>query len=256
MVASTTPVVVAIHRVRNPRGPPASVARFGCASYNSTVISSERVALIFDMDNTLIGSRIDFAALRRSVIGLLRAAGAVRHSEEELMPLAFAQLIAIGSAHDCAHGTTLAGRIWEIVEVHEAAGLHDAPPLDAAAEILNALRARGFRIAILTNSGRKGALGALRLAGLIDCAETIVARDDMPAMKPAGDGVGEVVRRLGDVDRVYVIGDSWIDGAAAAEAGARFIAYRRAIQDFAERGVLPWKSISHLSELLTIDFST
>ena len=220
------------------------------------MIAAQRVALIFDMDNTLIGSRIDFAALRRSVIGLLRAAGAVRQSDEDLMPLAMAQLIAIGSAHDCAHGTTLAGRIWELVEVHEAAGLRYAPPLDEAGQILTALRARGFRIGILTNSGRRGALGALRLAGLIDCAETIVARDDMRAIKPAGDGVGEVVRRLGDVERVYVIGDSWIDGAAAAEAGARFIAYRRAATDFADRGVRPWTSIGHLSELLTLDFST
>ena len=65
-----------------------------------------------------------------------------------------------------------------------------------------------------------------------------------------------VVRRLGDLERVYVIGDSWIDGAAAAQAGARFIAYRRAATDFADRGVVPWRSIGHLSELLTLDFST
>jgi phosphoglycolate phosphatase len=220
------------------------------------VIAAHRVALVFDMDNTLIGSRIDFAALRRSVIALLRAAGAVHQPDQALMPLALAQLIAIGSAHDCTHGTTLASRLWEIVETHEAAGLRDAPPLDEAGQILTALRARGFRIAILTNSGREGALGALRLAGLIDCAETIVARDDVRAIKPAGDGVGEAVRRLGDVERVYMIGDSWIDGAAAAEAGARFIAYRRAARDFADRGVRPWRSIGHLSELLTLDFST
>jgi phosphoglycolate phosphatase len=219
------------------------------------MVAPRRVALIFDMDNTLIGSQIDFLAIRRALVALLRAAGAVLDADEVLMPLPLAQLAAIGSAHDCAHGTDLARRIWEIIEAHEATGLRNAPPLDKADEVLAALRARGFRIAILTNSGRAGALEALRLAGLIECAETIVARDDVRAMKPAGDGVGEAVRRLGDIKQAYVIGDSWIDGAAAAQAGALFIAYRRAAEDFKDRGIRPWRTIEHLSELLTLDFS-
>ncbi len=223
--------------------------------YNARMVAAGRIALVFDMDNTLIGSHIDFPAIRRALIALLRAAGAVDDTDEALMRRALAQLIALGAAHDLEHGTALVPCMWETIEAHETAGLRDALPLDNAREILEALRVRGFRIAVLTNNARAGALDALRAANLFHATEVLVARDDVRSLKPAGDGVTEAARRLGQVERLYVIGDSWIDGAAAAEAGARFIAYRRPAQDLHDRGVRPWRTIAHLAELLTIDFT-
>jgi len=223
--------------------------------YNARMVAAGRIALVFDMDNTLIGSHIDFPAIRRALIALLRAAGAVDEMDEALMRRALAQLIALGAAHDLEHGTALVPRMWETIEAHETAGLQDARPLDNAREVLEVLRARGFRIAVLTNNARAGALDALRTANLSHTMEVLVARDDVRSLKPAGDGVTEAARRLGQVERLYVIGDSWIDGAAAAEAGARFIAYRRPARDLHDRGVRPWRTIAHLAELLTIDFA-
>jgi len=219
------------------------------------MIAPGRVALIFDLDNTLIGSRIDFPAIRRSLIALLRTAGAVSEPDTELMRRPLAQLVALGTAHDRAHGTTLAPQMWEIIEAHEVDGLRDAPPLDDAAKVLGTLRARGFRIAILTNNSRAGALEALAAARLIDRAEVLVARDDVRALKPSGDGVAEAARRLGRIDQVYVIGDSWIDGAAAAQSGAKFIAYRRPVEELRDRGIEPWRRIMHLAELLDLDLT-
>ena len=214
-----------------------------------------RVALIFDMDNTLIGSRIDFPAIRRSLIALLRTAGAAGQADDVLMRYALAHLIALGAAHDRVHGTALTRRMWEIIETHESDGLQDALPLDGAGEVLATLRARGFRLAIVTNNGRAGALDALRAAALLDLVDVIVARDDVPALKPAGDGVAEAARRLGAIERTYVIGDSWIDGAAAAACGARFIAYRRPSEELRDRGVHPWRTIAHLADLLAIELA-
>ncbi len=142
-----------------------------------------RVALIFDMDNTLIGSHIDFPAIRRSLIALLRAAGAAGEADDVLMRYALAHLIALGAAHDRVHGTTLTPRMWEIIETHETDGLQHALPLDGAGEVLATLRARGFRLAILTNNGRTSALDALRAAALHDQVDVIVARDDVRAMR-------------------------------------------------------------------------
>ncbi len=217
------------------------------------MIDAGRIALIFDMDNTLIGSQIDFPAIRRALIALLRAAGAAEEPDDALMRRALAQLVAIGAGHDRTHGTMLTRRMWEIIEAHEAHGLRGALPLDDAGDVLAALRARGFRIAILTNTGRAGALDALRATELLEWAEVLVARDDVRALKPAGDGVAEAARRLGDVERLYVVGDSWIDGAAAAASGARFIAYRRSAEELQDRGVRPWRTILHLTELLDLD---
>gem|GEM_PF-201516 len=220
--------------------------------YSTSVMAPGGIALIFDMDNTVLGSRIDFTAIRRELVSVLRAARATAEAPDALMGRAIAELVALGAAHDRAHRTQLVPELWRIIEAHEAAGLQDASALDGAPAVLRALRDRGYRIAILTNNGREPALAALRAAGLDGCAETIVARDDVAALKPAGDGVREALRRLGGVARAYVIGDSWIDGAAAAEAGAVFIAYRRSAEELRRRGIEPWRVIMHLGELLSL----
>jgi hypothetical protein len=48
-----------------------------------------------------------------------------------------------------------------------------------------------------------------------------------------------------------VVGDSWIDGAAAQRAavGAKFVAFRANLADLATRGVTAWSSISTLAEI-------
>ncbi|HYM70903.1 MAG TPA: HAD-IA family hydrolase [bacterium] len=235
--------------------PRARLRRRGGASYNAHMVPPERVALIFDMDNTLIGSRIDFAGIRRSLITLLRAAGATDDPDEALLRRAIPELVACGSAHDGEHGTVVAPEMWRIIEAHELAGLRNAAALDDAPAVLRTLAARGYRIAILTNNARAAAAEAIRAADLAHCAETLVGRGDVATLKPAGDGVLEVLRRLGGVDRTYVIGDSWIDGAAAAATGARFIAYRRPLEELRQRGVSPWRAIHHLSEMLELNLT-
>ena len=216
------------------------------------MIPPDRIALVFDMDNTVISSHIDFPAIRRELIALLRAAGAAEETDEALMRRAIAELVALGAAHDRARGPDIVPRMWEVIEGRETEGLKDAGALDDAPAVLFGLKERGHRIAILTNNGREAALAALRSAGLWEYVEVLVARGDAPALKPAGDGAAEVMRRLGGVARTYVIGDSWIDGAAAAAIGARFIAYRRSADDLRPRGIEPWRVIAHLNELLRL----
>lgn len=213
-----------------------------------------RIGLVFDMDNTVLGSHIDFAAIRVELGAMLREAGATAEPDEALRRRAIGELVACGAAHDAARRTTLVPQMWAVISAHETEGLRDAGALDGAPDVLAALRSRGYRLAILTNNSRAGASVALRAAGLADAAETVVTRDDVAAMKPAGDGAVEALRRLGGPDRAYVIGDSWIDGAAAAAAGARFIAYRRTADELRAHGVRPWRVIHHLAELLGIDF--
>ena len=206
------------------------------------------------MDNTLIGSRIDFLAIRRSLIALLRTAGATDATDETLTRRAIPELVAWGAAHDRTHGTAMTEEMWRSIDVHERAGLAEAAVLDDAPAVLRALADRGHPVAILTNNSREAALEVLRATRLLECALTVVARGDVAVLKPAGDGVREVLRRLGgEGPRSYVIGDSWIDGAAAAATGARFIAYRRPAEQLRQRGVTPWRTIQHLRELLELD---
>ena len=216
------------------------------------MIPPDRIALVFDMDNTVISSHIDFPAIRRELIALLRVAGVAEESDDALMRRAIAELVALGAALDRARGADIVPRMWEVIAAHETAGLKDAGALDDAPAVLRVLKERGYRIAILTNNGREAALSALRSSGLLEYVEVTIARGDASALKPAGDGAAEATRRLGDVARTYVIGDSWIDGAAAAAIGARFIAYRRSADDLRPRGIQPWRVIARLEELLRL----
>jgi len=206
------------------------------------------------MDNTVLGSHIDFAAIRRALGATLRETGVTAQPDDALRRMAIGELVALGAAHDAAHGTDLVASMWAVINAYETEGLQDAAALDRAADVLATLRSRGYRVAILTNNSRAGATVALSAAGLGDAAETVVTRDDVASMKPAGDGAVEALRRLGEPQQAYVIGDSWIDGAAAAAAGARYIAYRRSADELALHGVRPWRVIQHLEELLDIDF--
>lgn len=195
-------------------------------------------------------------AIRRSLVALLRTAGATDASDEALTRRAIPELVTCGAAHDRAHGTAMTEEMWRIIDAHERAGLVDAAALDDAPEVLRTLAARGHPVAILTNNSRDAALEALRATGLLDCALTVVARGDVSVLKPAADGMREVLRRLGvEGPSTYVVGDSWIDGAAAAATGARFIAYRRPADELRQRGITPWRTIQHLRELLDLGLS-
>jgi phosphoglycolate phosphatase len=221
----------------------------------AAVIPPGDIALIFDMDNTVLGSHIDFAAIRRALGAMLREAGVTEDSDDTLRRRGIGELIACGAAHDRGHGTALLPAMWAIVTAHEAEGLRGAAALDGASAVLATLRARGYRLAILTNNSRTAALRALESAGLAGAADTVVTRDDVAAMKPAADGAIETLRRLGPARLAYVIGDSWIDGTAAAGAGARFIAYRRTADELRPHGLCPWRVINHLAELLDLDLA-
>ncbi|HKX17890.1 MAG TPA: hypothetical protein VJT33_07780, partial [bacterium] len=89
------------------------------ACYNARVIPAAQIALIFDMDNTVLGSHIDFVSIRRELGAMLREAGATAESDETLRRHAIGELVARGAAHDADRGTAMAPRMWEIISAHE-----------------------------------------------------------------------------------------------------------------------------------------
>ncbi len=208
----------------------------------------QHIALIFDLDNTLIHSRIDFLAVRHRLIDLLYATQVTDQPRDALVRLALPELIELARQKD----PSLAERMWEVIRQAEEAGLRGAVAVEHAEEVLRVLRARGFRLALLTNNAREGVaerLTALQLASLF---EVIATRDDVTALKPLPDGVQFVLTRLPGVRQAYLVGDAWIDGRAAQAAGVRFIGFGDKAAEVAARGVRPWAWITDLRELLDL----
>lgn len=220
----------------------------GPNTFNAMLDPAE-VAVIFDLDNTLIHSTIDFRKIRRRLIVHLRDAGVTDPSDDSLMALAIPELVERGLKQDPA----LADQMWQVIAEEEDAGLEGAGAVEHAADVLQALDRRGFQLGLLTNNRRDGTLDRIGQLGLGVHFDAIATRDDVGSLKPLPDGVTHLLTRLRGVRRTYVVGDSWIDGQAAEAAGARFIGFGPRETEVRARGVHPWAWITDLRQLLEID---
>ena len=118
-----------------------------------------------------------------------------------------------------------------------------------AGESLGALRAAGFRLAVLTNNAGPATLAALDTFALRDAFDLILTRDEVP-MKPDPTGVLRAWAELaGPGERTVVVGDSWLDGAAARQAGVPFVAFQPRPGVMEERGVPVWTVVERLDQL-------
>lgn len=208
--------------------------------------------LIFDFDNTLVDSRIDFAAIRGALIDLLESSRPLTEPRGALMRVPIADLVTrIGNS-----APHLTAQAWATIEAFETAGLADAVPLPYVHGVLADLAARGFHLALLTNNARTATQRVLAELGLAALISVTVTRDEVPALKPDPAGIRLVMERAGPHRTAYLVGDSWVDGQAAARAGIRFVGFGPRRAEVETRGVMPWAWIRDLRELLDLDWNT
>ncbi|MBI4493176.1 MAG: HAD family hydrolase [Chloroflexi bacterium] len=217
--------------------------------------------LIFDLDNTLVHSQIDFQAIRRELIALLHAAGATAEPAEALRRLAIPELILLAEGHQGRQAGgeqppegNLRARCWQVVLRHEQVGMRAATVEPEVAAALALLGGRGYRLAVLTNNARPATEAVLRRFALLSHFELVVTRDDVAYLKPHPDGIERARAHFGGaVQQVFMIGDSYLDGLAALRAGTEFIAFRADRDGLAARGLAPRYTIQRLDELLELE---
>ncbi len=208
-----------------------------------------QTVLIFDLDNTLIHSTIDFLGIRRLLIALLSAHGVVSGTHEEMMRLAIPELVDLGAKTSEALGSSM----WDVVAAAEAEGLKDALPDPQARPVLEELRRRGYRLAVLTNSARGAVAAKLDEFGLTALFNCLATRSEVTEPKPSAAGIRYILDQMPGIARAIVIGDAWIDGTAARQAGIPFIGIGSKRDAVLERGIRPWAWITDLRELLDLE---
>src|SRR5205807_1644768 len=179
--------------------------------------------VVFDLDNTLVHSRIDFPGIRQTIIRRMIEVGALGEAPDDPRVRAIPEWLDLAEAFD----PSLAAELWTDVDRFEREGmLHGTVESDARAT-LDQLSAAGLRLAVLTNNSLSSAEAALDRFDLRAPFHLVLARDVVPALKPSGAGVAKAHHALGGGPTV-VVGDAYIDGLAAQRAGvgARFIAFR------------------------------
>jgi phosphoglycolate phosphatase len=113
-------------------------------------------------------------------------------------------------------------------------------------QALQRLRARGWRVACVTNKPREFTLPLLETAGLAVLLDAVVCGDEVPHKKPHPDIVLEACRRLGVAPtEAVMIGDSFNDVLAGRAAGLRVI--------LVESGYNEGESVSSLADEPGVD---
>jgi phosphoglycolate phosphatase len=202
--------------------------------------------VVFDLDNTLVHSRIDFLGIRHAIIARLIEVGALADAPPDPRIRAIPEWLELAAEFDAA----VAAELWELTARFEREGMVHGRVEDDARSTLDRLQAEGFRLAVLTNNSVSSADAALERFDLRSPFDLVLAREVVPALKPSGAGVHKAHAELGGGPTV-VVGDSWIDGLAAlrADIGARFVAFRANAADLTARGVQTWASIDTLGEV-------
>ncbi|MEB3102723.1 HAD family hydrolase [Ferviditalea candida] len=206
--------------------------------------------IIFDMDNTLLQSRIDYAAMKRDVFRFF-----VEHEvvSADLPVHAHTTSTIIELAKNSGVSEQLMTAAWEIVTRHEISGMQCAGIEPGTFHMLETLIGR-FKLAVLTNNSMRSAHPALQSAGILSCFDRVVCREQMTALKPSASGIYAIFDHFPDVPREswILIGDSWIDGRAAETAGIPFISYKADLKKLSEKSVEPVFSVSSMKALIHI----
>ncbi|WCK56555.1 HAD hydrolase-like protein [Aneurinibacillus sp. Ricciae_BoGa-3] len=192
--------------------------------------------VIFDMDNTLLRSSIDFAGMKKAVADLLIARGRL-HVNMDISSYTTSQIIEFARVNQ-PFTRELDREVWETVERFEKAGMEGAVLEDHVTTILAQL-APDFALSVLTNNARSAACKALEETGITSYFNLIAGREQMTALKPSPSGVHYILRELSGIplSSWVLIGDSWIDGKAAGDAGIPYISYKASADDLRMRGV-------------------
>lgn len=172
--------------------------------------------LLWDLDGTLVDSRADIAASLNAAL--------VAHAFAPL-PLETVMGFVGHGALDLVRGC-LAGRgdeeavLGDFLEHYRTHLVVATGPYPGIPEVLEAVRARGLRQAVLTNKPIEHTEGILSALGLRGLFEAVVGGDSLPTRKPDPEGARTILAGWDlEPETAVMIGDSDTDTRTARAAG-------------------------------------
>lgn len=189
-------------------------------------------AVVFDLDGTLIDSKIDFERMAGLIRGVLSAGGVPEECLTDRRKIY--QIIRGGDrvlaemGMEEAKRPGIAANMERIMNQVELEGAPLAKPIKNSAETLRALRERGLGIGIATRGCREYAIESMRLTGIQGYVDKCLARDEVPYPKPDPRHLLDVITNIGArPEEVFYVGDTSTDLETANAAHIKFIGYKR-----------------------------
>ncbi len=153
-------------------------------------------AWLFDLDNTLIETHIDFALMKRKTLALGAEWGVDTDGMEDMDILAIVEHITA-----ILHSITMSGAdrrfhdlAYEMLSAQEAEQCADPTSLAGASEMLAWLNRKGIPVAIVTRNCRMVS-DRLLVEGDLQC-DALLAREDVAHTKPHPDHLTDALRVL------------------------------------------------------------
>jgi phosphoglycolate phosphatase len=189
---------------------------------------SEQIAMLFDLDGTLVHSSPDLAKAANRMLTRLGLPGASESKVESWIGHGVTQLVhrCLTGEHDGRADEHLVEHALEIFRSeYLGTGFDGTRLLDGGIEVLDALIASGFPCALVTNKPLVPTLAVLEKFDLMSRFESVVCGNTLRVSKPAA---APLHHALGvcETSRGWMVGDSETDSAASAAAGLPFIALR------------------------------
>jgi phosphoglycolate phosphatase len=177
-------------------------------------------AAIIDLDGTMVDTIGDFVVVLNTVLGELALPAVAREFVERTVGKGSEHLIR-STLREVGADEGLYGTAWARYQQHYAAvnGAHSSV-YPGVVEGLAQYRARGLRLACLTNKPTAFAVALLRQKGLIEFFSAVFGGDAFERKKPDPLPLLKTCESLGSVPaHTLMVGDSSNDARAARAAG-------------------------------------
>ncbi len=203
----------------------------------------------FDLDHTLVRTPLDLAAMAADMRAHLEEAGLCLPPRDERYRVGELLRLCKATAPD------LEAALWGLALARERRAMDQATLEPGARAAVAGARRLGFTTALWTNNAGAVTRDALARLGLAEHFDVVVTRDEMRELKPHPDGWRVITERVngaaaaGGRSAVYMVGDSWVDGLAAAAVAVPFIAYRATPAELARWKVEPVVTLTDLETL-------
>lgn len=194
---------------------------------NSEIDLSKIVALIFDLDGTLIKSTVDFRKIKTETLSRLTELGVKTHDLSENMKTyeIMDRLKANIEKHEA--GLSYSKILTEITIVWNRVELENIDKIEAiprAKDTLKSLKNKHIKLGVITRGCRAYAIEALKRTQLLSLIDLILARDDVQEAKPSPEPLLLAMSTLdAEADETMMVGDTIEDAICAQKARVTFI---------------------------------
>jgi phosphoglycolate phosphatase len=197
---------------------------------------------VFDLDHTLVNSPLDLSQVAREMEAFARRSGLVLPERE--LPWYGAEILELVRGQ----APQLERELMAIPIAFERKAMQQATLEPLVRETLGQLRTTGYSTAVWTNNDSVVTEFVLAKFELRPLFDLVVTRDQVRRLKPDSEGM-KLVKRAGLAGPSVVVGDSWVDAAAALAGKVPFIGYRANQSELTLRRLPMFANIGSMAEL-------